>query len=70
MKIGDYCIFNGTKGPVKCEILDIKQEFGPSIKNDALETMDLKFNTYYKVEYFSEVIWVSAGFLELCESQN
>ena len=65
MNIGDICIFKGTKGDLNCEILDIKEEYGSSIKNDAMKTMDLVLTTYYKINYFNQDIWVTGGFLEL-----
>ena len=63
MKINDKCIFYGTKGNKECVILDKKTELGSSIKNDALQSMDLKFTTYYKINYLNEDIWVTEGFL-------
>lgn len=66
MDINDKCIFHGTKGDKECIILDKKIELGSSIKNDALQSMDLKLTTYYKINYYDKYIWVSEGFLSKC----
>ena len=63
MNINDKCLFYGTKGNKECIILDKKNELGSSIKNDALQSMDLVLTTYYKIEYLNEYIWVTEGFL-------
>lgn len=64
MNIHDRCIFNGTKGEVNCIILDKVTKMGPSIQNDALQTMDLTLNTYYKIMYYDKEIWVTSNFLK------
>ncbi len=63
MNINDKCIYNGTKGKEECVILDKETKFGPSIQNDALQTMDLQLTTYYKIIYQNKEIWVSENFL-------
>ena len=64
MNINDKCIYLGTKGEVIVVILDKVTKLGPSIQNDGLQTMDLKLNTYYKIIYFNEEIWVTENFLK------
>ena len=65
MEINDRCFFYGTKGTKECFIIDKTTKLGPSIQNDALQTMDLSLNTYYKIEYLGKEIWVTSNFLEL-----
>ena len=65
MEINDKCLFYGTKGTVECIILDKETKMGPSILNDAQQTMDLSLTTYYQIEYFGKKIWVSGNFLKL-----
>ena len=61
--INDKCIFNGTKGKKEVVILDKVTRMGSSIQNDALQSMDLSLNTYYKINYFNQEIWVTMNFL-------
>ena len=70
MKIGDKCLFLGSKGDAKVIILDIKEEYGSSIKNDAMQTMDLVLTKYFKINYFDQEIWVTRGFLSCCNNEK
>ena len=64
MNINDKCIYLGTKGEANVVILDKVTKLGPSIQNDALQTMDLSMNTYYKIMYLDKEIWVTSNFLK------
>ena len=64
MNINDKCVYLGTKGEVTVVILDKVTKLGPSIQNDALQTMDLSMNTYYKIMYLDKEIWVTSNFLK------
>ena len=64
MNINDKCIYLGTKGEANVVILDKVTKLGPSIQNDALQTMDLSRNTYYKIMYLDKEIWVTSNFLK------
>lgn len=63
LNVNDVCIFNGTKGKERVVILDKKSRMGASIQNDSMQTMDLSLNTYYKINYFGNEIWVTENFL-------
>lgn len=65
MEINDKCLFYGSKGIKECVVLDKVTQMGPSIQNDTMQTMDLSLNTYYKIEYNDNIIWVTKNFLEL-----
>lgn len=64
MNINDKCIYLGTKGESLCTILEINTKMGPSIQNDSLQTMDYSLNTYYKIIYNNQEIWVTKNFLK------
>ena len=64
MNINDKCVYLGTKGEANVVILDKVTKLGPSIQNDALQTMDLSMNTYYKIMYLDKEIWVTSNFLK------
>ena len=64
MNINDKCVYLGTKGEANVVILDKVTKLGPSIQNDALQTLDLSMNTYYKIMYLDKEIWVTSNFLK------
>ena len=63
ININEKYIFNGTKGKKEVVVLDSITKMGSSIKNDALQSMDLSLNTYYKIIYLDKEIWVTSNFL-------
>ena len=64
MKINDKCKYIVKDAEYDCVILDKKEEFGPSIKNHLLQTMDLTKNIYFKINFNNEEVWVTANFLK------
>ena len=64
MKINDKCKYIVNNIEYDCVILDKKEEFGPSIKNHLLQTMDLTKNIYFKINFNNEEVWVTANFLK------
>ena len=64
MKINDKCKYIVKDTEYDCVILDKKEEFGPSIKNHLLQTMDLTKNIYFKINFNNEEVWVTANFLK------
>lgn len=70
MKVGDKCLFLGSKGESVVIILDIKEEYGSSIKNDVMQTMDLVLTKYFKINYFDNEIWVTSGFLSCLNNEK
>ena len=63
MQINDKCMYYGTQGNEECVILDKKTEYGSSIQNDAMQTMDYTLTTYFKIKYKDKEVWVSGNFL-------
>ena len=63
MNIGDLCYYIYQYEKYECKILDIKKEYGPSIKNHLMQTMDLVYTTYYKISFNNENIWVTKNYL-------
>ena len=64
MNINDKCKYIVKDTEYDCVILDKKEEFGPSIKNHLLQTMDLSKNVYFKIIFNNEEVWVTANFLK------
>ena len=64
MKINDKCKYIVKDTEYDCVILDKKEEFGSSIKNHLLQTMDLTKNIYFKINFNNEEVWVTANFLK------
>lgn len=65
MNINDICLYQTNEENYECKILDIKKEYGPSIKNHLLQTMDLVYTTYFKIDYKGQEIWVTSNYLSL-----
>ena len=72
MKINDKCKYIVKDTEYDCVILDKKEEFGPSIKNHLLQTMDLTKNIYFKINF---IFWTAPQlskqlYLYLCQAQK
>lgn len=63
MNINQECKYKVNDKEYDCIILDKKEELGPSIKNHLLQTMDLRYTTYYKINFEGEEVWVTSNYL-------
>lgn len=64
-KINDNCKYIDDNKLIDCKIIQIIQEYGPSILNYKLMSMDYTINTYYIIKLVDGRIFkVSENFLK------
>ena len=63
MNINEECKYIVQDKEYDCVVLDKKEDFGPSIQNHLLQSMDLRFTIYYKINFDGNEIWVTENYL-------